>query len=77
MLDGSAGGWVEAILEAGVAAAEGSANTSIPRTAVTVQEPIVVHDGDAFVAAFPGPATRLTYGIDFPQVWRLAFCAGI
>jgi UDP-3-O-[3-hydroxymyristoyl] N-acetylglucosamine deacetylase len=30
-----------------------------------VQQPIWVHQGDAFVAALPAPSIRFTYGIDF------------
>lgn len=59
LLDGSALGWVEAIRQAGRLAQEG------PRSVARLSRPLSVHHGDAFVAAFPAPATRLTYGIDF------------
>jgi UDP-3-O-[3-hydroxymyristoyl] N-acetylglucosamine deacetylase len=59
LLDGSALEWVEAIAQAGVVA------QSADRSRLTVSEPIWVCQGDAFVAALPAPAPRLTYGIDF------------
>ena len=59
LLDGSALGWVEAIRQAGCQ------GQGVPRTVATLSRPVSVHHGDAFVAAFPAPACRLTYGIDF------------
>lgn len=59
LLDGSAKGWAEAIVEAGtVAQAE-------PRSAWTLPEPLCVQEGDAFVMARPSSELRFTYGIDF------------
>ncbi len=59
LLDGSAQEWVDAIAEAGwVAQGE-------PRRVNCLTRPLTVHDGDAFVAAFPADQCRLTYGIDF------------
>ena len=59
LLDGSAQQWVEAITAAG----------RVPQAAyrppLELHQPLTVHDGDAFVAAFPAPACRFTYGIDF------------
>ena len=60
LLDGSARNWVEAILEVGVARSKPS-----DASGFLLQEPLWVHQGDAFVAAFPAPTTRFTYGIDF------------
>ncbi len=59
LLDGSALGWVEAIQAAG-AMVQGEARS--PRV---LFQPVTVQDGDAWVAAFPAVAPRLTYGIDF------------
>jgi UDP-3-O-[3-hydroxymyristoyl] N-acetylglucosamine deacetylase len=50
---------VEAITEAGVVA---KSETS---SALVLQEPVTVYQGDAFVTALPAPSTRFTYGIDF------------
>jgi UDP-3-O-[3-hydroxymyristoyl] N-acetylglucosamine deacetylase len=59
LLDGSALGWVEAIAEAG------RVTQGVPRAVARLDQPVTVHQGDAFVAAFPAPAPRFTYGIDF------------
>jgi UDP-3-O-[3-hydroxymyristoyl] N-acetylglucosamine deacetylase len=59
LLDGSAQYWVEAIAQAGVVA------QAAPRQTYTLNEPIWVYQGDAFVAALPAPELRFTYGIDF------------
>ena len=60
LLDGSAKGWMDAIAPVGVCAQSAPARD---RPALT--QPITIHDGDAWVAAFPSPALRFTYGIDF------------
>jgi UDP-3-O-[3-hydroxymyristoyl] N-acetylglucosamine deacetylase len=59
LLDGSAQEWVGQILRAGWT------QQAEPRQCYVVTEPIVVQQGDAFVAALPAEQTRLTYGIDF------------
>ncbi len=59
LLDGSAQRWVEAIAQAGIVP------QAADRQPQTLTEPIWVREGDAFVAAFPAPETRFTYGIDF------------
>lgn len=59
LLDGSAQGWVDAIYQAG------RHIQSEPRSIAHLSQPVTVSHGDAFVAAFPAPAPRLTYGIDF------------
>ena len=59
LLDGSALGWVEAIAEAG------AKPQGVPLAPLPLAEPISVYQGDAFVTAFPAPALRLSYGIDF------------
>lgn len=69
LLDGSAQAWLTPILEAGVIP-QGS-----PRRQHTLNEAITIHGGEAFVAAFPSPRTRLSYGIEFDyavigQQWR-------
>jgi UDP-3-O-[3-hydroxymyristoyl] N-acetylglucosamine deacetylase len=57
LLDGSAREWVEALEIAGIAATESSA--------VEVQTPLWLYEGDTFVAAVPSPQRRFSYGIDF------------
>lgn len=59
LLDGSALGWAEAIVAAGLVA------QTQPRSVVALEEPLWVRQGDAFVAALPSPELRFTYGIDF------------
>eukprot|EP00898_Chlorokybus_atmophyticus_P000285 jgi/Chlat1/1257/Chrsp115S01695 len=73
LLDGSARDWVAAIRDSGVIPAHSNNNTSPQhshhsRVPLHVHKPITVTGGDAFVAAFPANETRLTYGIDFPQL---------
>lgn len=60
VLDGSAQPWLEGIQTVGVVAQDAL------RPAVTLQEPVTVYEGAAFVSAIPAPELRLTYGIDFP-----------
>ena len=59
LLDGSAKEWTDAIAQAGVVA------QSEPRRTWTLQEPLCVQDGDAFVIARPSSELRFTYGIAF------------
>jgi UDP-3-O-[3-hydroxymyristoyl] N-acetylglucosamine deacetylase len=59
LLDGSAKLWVEAIAQVGLVP------QSVPRRVPKLGEPVSVYQGDAFVAAFPAPEMRFTYGIDF------------
>lgn len=59
LLDGSALGWVEAIRQAG------RQELAAPRAVAHLEQPVTIHQGDAFVAAFPAPVARFTYGIDF------------
>lgn len=62
LLDGSAKLWVEAIASVGLV------SQSVPRDEEhigSLNSPIWVYEGDAFVAALPAPETRFTYGIDF------------
>ncbi|KAG6552322.1 hypothetical protein Mapa_006175 [Marchantia paleacea] len=68
LLDGSALQWVEAIEEAGLSIALDKQGTLQSRKVLVINEPITVCHGDSFVAAFPAASSRLTYGIDFPQV---------
>ena len=60
LLDGSALVWIKAIQEVGMV--ESKRPLSSP---LLIKEPIWVNQEDAFVAAFPAPMTRFTYGIDF------------
>jgi UDP-3-O-[3-hydroxymyristoyl] N-acetylglucosamine deacetylase len=59
LLDGSAQGWVEAI------EAAGWVTQRADRPLIQLPHPVVVHQDDAFVAAFPASSCRLSYGIDF------------
>jgi len=59
LLDGSAQIWVEAIAQVGLV------SQSESRVVPQLPKPILVEQGDAFVAALPALATRFTYGIDF------------
>lgn len=59
LLDGSALGWVEAIGQAG------RREQGVAKPVAHLSRPVSVHHGDAFVAAFPAPEARFTYGIDF------------
>ena len=59
LLDGSAQGWVTAILAAGWRA------QSVPRPTLQVTQPTCVQQGDAFVIALPSSETLWSYGIDF------------
>lgn len=59
LLDGSSLGWVEAIRQAR------RQELDAPRTVAHLEQPVTIHYGDAFVAAFPSPVARFTYGIDF------------
>ncbi len=59
LLDGSAKEWVEAIAQVGVVA------QSEARPVRSIQTPIWLQEGDAFVAALPASELRFTYGIDF------------
>lgn len=62
LLDGSARGWVD-ILNGVERRIQSVPAHSI--STITVQEPLWVRDGDAFVVAMPAAVPRLTYGIDF------------
>jgi len=59
LLDGSALNWVEAIQAAGWV------DQALERPVPILRQPVSVQHQDAFVAAFPAPELRLTYGIDF------------
>lgn len=61
LLDGSAQVWTESIAEVGLVAQH--INQPV---ALVVQQPIWIHENDAFVCALPAPETRFSYGIDFP-----------
>jgi len=62
LLDGSAQEWVAAIHQAGLA----GQGEPLPPPQV-LEQPLWVRQGEAFVAGFPAPETRCSYGIDFPQ----------
>ncbi len=60
LLDGSAKGWMDAIAPVGI---RHQAVLAHNRPALT--QSVTVHDGDAWVAAFPSTELRFSYGIDF------------
>ncbi|CAN1796513.1 Probable UDP-3-O-acyl-N-acetylglucosamine deacetylase 5, mitochondrial [Linum perenne] len=68
ILDGSARNWVDSIREVGLRMAVDEHGCSLERLAPHLNEPYHVRNDDAFVAAFPSPELRITYGIHFPQV---------
>lgn len=59
LLDGSAKEWFKAMIQGGVSPSSLSAGSPL-------LEPVLIRDGDAFVAAVPASEIRFTYGIDFP-----------
>lgn len=59
LLDGSAAEWVEAIAQAGIVPQEDLVET------YSLEAPITVSQGDAFVTAIPASEICFTYGIDF------------
>ncbi|KAH8495971.1 hypothetical protein Peur_055336 [Populus x canadensis] len=68
ILDGSAREWVERIEKDGLVAAKDECGNDSEKLAPYLNEPIHVSKNDSFVAAFPSPKVRVSYGIDFPQV---------
>nr|XP_029121399.1 probable UDP-3-O-acyl-N-acetylglucosamine deacetylase 2, mitochondrial isoform X5 [Elaeis guineensis] len=71
LLDGSAKGWVEAIEQVGLCAAENSCGHNMDKLAPELHEPMYLRRNDSFVAAFPSSKVQITYGIDFPKVERM------
>ncbi|CAI0432019.1 unnamed protein product [Linum tenue] len=68
ILDGSSRQWVDLILEVGLRVAVDECGRSCERLAPHLNEPYHARVDDAFIAAFPSPELRITYGIHFPQV---------
>jgi UDP-3-O-[3-hydroxymyristoyl] N-acetylglucosamine deacetylase len=72
ILDGSALPWAEAIARVGALESE-----VLVGDCPSIDEPLWVRSGDAFVAVMPAGELRFTYGIDFPppigSQWR-SFC---
>ncbi|CAF1709196.1 unnamed protein product, partial [Brassica napus] len=66
--DGSAKEWVEAIEEAGINVAQNHDGETVEKMVAHVNKPVYVRKNDSFVAVFPDLETRITCGIDFPQV---------
>lgn len=60
LLDGSAQIWTDSISAVGLLS-----QTSNDEHVPIIEEPIWVHQGDAFVCALPSLETRFSYGIDF------------
>ncbi|MGL5080455.1 MAG: UDP-3-O-acyl-N-acetylglucosamine deacetylase [Microcoleaceae cyanobacterium] len=76
LLDGSSQIWTEAIAQAGSKKAQPTSDIHPFSTQGLTPDfqrkfqsllPISVHQGDAFVTAFPAAELRFTYGIDFPS----------
>lgn len=59
---------MEGIEQTGLKVATDHCGNNSEKVALYVNEPVHFRKGDAFVAAFPLPEVRITYGIDFPQV---------
>ncbi|GAB2222936.1 hypothetical protein Droror1_Dr00017068 [Drosera rotundifolia] len=68
ILDGSSKEWVEAIEQTGLEDALDIHGNVCERMAPFINEPVSMWRDDSIVAAFPSPVTRITYGINFPQV---------
>ncbi|KAB2620072.1 UDP-3-O-[3-hydroxymyristoyl] N-acetylglucosamine deacetylase 2 [Pyrus ussuriensis x Pyrus communis] len=68
IFDGSAREWVEAIKQVGLKEATDEQGNCCEKMAAHMNEPVHVWRNNSFVAAFPSPEIRITYGIDFPQV---------
>ncbi|KAF3674449.1 putative UDP-3-O-[3-hydroxymyristoyl] N-acetylglucosamine deacetylase 1 [Capsicum annuum] len=78
ILDGSAREWVDAIEEAGLKEALDRSGKSCEKLAPVLREPVTVWKNDSFIAAFPYSKIKITYGIDFPQVYLFEFvCCAI
>ncbi|GAB2228631.1 hypothetical protein Droror1_Dr00022751 [Drosera rotundifolia] len=71
ILDGSSKEWVEAIERTGLEDALDGHGNVCERMAPFINEPVSMWRDDSFVAAFPSPVTRITYGINFPQVSQI------
>ncbi|KAI5057494.1 hypothetical protein GOP47_0027509 [Adiantum capillus-veneris] len=68
ILDGSARLWVEAIHAAGLEFALDKEGNKVEHTTFSLMNPIHVTKADSFIAAFPSPDLRITYGIEFKEV---------
>ncbi|XP_010460410.1 PREDICTED: probable UDP-3-O-acyl-N-acetylglucosamine deacetylase 2 [Camelina sativa] len=68
IFDGSAKEWVDAIEGVGINVAQNHVGESVEKMVAHVNKPVYVYKNDSFVAAFPALETRITCGIDFPQV---------
>ncbi|KAL2347768.1 hypothetical protein Fmac_001768 [Flemingia macrophylla] len=67
IFDGSAREWVAAVEEVGLKVAIDPDGKNVEKMAPHVNEPVYACRNDSFVAAFPSPVVRITYGINFPQ----------
>ncbi|KAL6994665.1 UDP-3-O-acyl-N-acetylglucosamine deacetylase, partial [Sarracenia purpurea var. burkii] len=67
IFDGSAREWMEAIEQVGLKVATDRGGNSCVKMAPFLNEPVNVWKNDSFVAAFPSPEVRVTYGINFTQ----------
>ncbi|KAL8228989.1 hypothetical protein R6Q57_013889 [Mikania cordata] len=72
IFDGSAREWVEAIDQVGLTVAMDCNGNTCDRLAPYLTKPVHVSKGDSIIAAFPSNDTKISYGIDFPQVPELS-----
>ncbi|CAL9216366.1 unnamed protein product [Arabidopsis halleri] len=68
IFDGSAKEWVDAIEGVGLKVAQNHVGESVEKMVSHVNKHVYVCKNDSFVAAYPAVETRITCGIDFPQV---------
>lgn len=64
---------MDAIEEAGINVAQDHGEETVEKMVAHVNKPVYVSKNDSFVAAFPALETRITCGIDFPQVQSYIF----
>jgi UDP-3-O-acyl-N-acetylglucosamine deacetylase len=68
LLDGSSKRWVELIRSTGLCIARNDKGLEMEKLVPKLLQPVHLHRDDSFIVAFPCSETRITYGIDFPQV---------
>lgn len=71
IFDGSAREWVDAINQSGLKVAVDIGGQSCQKLAPYLNEPVHVLHNDSFITAIPYPKVRITYGIDYPQVFLM------
>ena len=61
--------WVEAIHEAGICFAKDKQGRLVRKELFVLKHPLSVTKGDSFIAAFPSSKLKITYGIEFEEVF--------